>query len=114
MFTVIISRMASPTEWFYLILIFVFALLFVQIVQRITRKKNPEQQAILDAWHKDPANWKAGIFYFNRKDHRIFPPKRISGLGWTINFANPLSVLTLVCIILIVIAWRHHYLRLIK
>ena len=89
--------------WLQVILLLAGGLLLIQIVQRITRKKNPEEQALLDAWHKDPANWKAVVFYFNRKDHRIFPPKRISGLGWTINFANPLSILTFACVLIIVI-----------
>ena len=55
-----------------------------------TTNKKPSKETI-DAWHKDPANWKLGIFYFNREDKRIFPPKRIAMLGWTINFANPFS-----------------------
>ncbi|MCS3530377.1 DUF5808 domain-containing protein [Chryseobacterium sp. JUb7] len=37
------------------------------------------------------AHWKLGLFYFNKEDKRLFPPKRF-GLGWTINFANPWSV----------------------
>ena len=55
-----------------------------------TTNKKPSKETI-DAWHKDPTNWKLGIFYFNREDKRIFPPKRIAMLGWTINFANPFS-----------------------
>jgi uncharacterized membrane protein len=48
----------------------------------------------LNAWHNDPANWKLGIFYYNKLDKRILPPKRIQGMGWTVNFANPVSYLT--------------------
>jgi len=33
--------------------------------------------------------WKWGIFYFNPGDSRIFVPKRIASLGWTLNFARP-------------------------
>ncbi|WP_367117854.1 DUF5808 domain-containing protein [uncultured Chryseobacterium sp.] len=40
----------------------------------------------------DPSHWKLGFFYFNKNDKRMFPPKRI-GLGWTVNFANPSSVI---------------------
>lgn len=48
-------------------------------------------------------SWYLGVFYFNPKDSRIFLPKR-SGLGITINFANPLSlVFTVLLIILIVV-----------
>ncbi|MBL0103134.1 MAG: hypothetical protein IPP51_04885 [Bacteroidetes bacterium] len=56
-------------------------------------------QEELDQSHADPNCWKLGIFYFNPKDKRIFPPKRIPGLGWTVNFANPLSVLVMVGLI---------------
>jgi uncharacterized membrane protein len=55
--------------------------------------KQQTDKETLEKWHKDPKNWKLGVFYFNREDKRIFPPKRLSFLGWTINFANPLSVL---------------------
>jgi uncharacterized membrane protein len=57
---------------------------------------------LLEQWHKDPKNWFLGVFYFNPKDKRIFPPKRISQLGWTVNFANPVSVLTLIGIIVLI------------
>jgi uncharacterized membrane protein len=46
-------------------------------------------------WHKDSANWVWGIFYFNKKDNRIFVPKRLEWMGITLNFANPKSYLAL-------------------
>ncbi len=52
-------------------------------------KPTPET---LEQWHKDPNNWKWGVFYYNPNDSRIFPPKRIEWMGWTINFANPKSI----------------------
>ena len=57
---------------------------------------------ILNAWHDDPVNWKWGVFYYNPKDKRIFPPKRIKWLGWTVNFANPYSYLALLGIIIFI------------
>lgn len=51
--------------------------------------------------HQDPDNWKFGIFYFNKADHRIFPPKRITQLGWTLNFAHWQAWLVLFGIFLI-------------
>ncbi len=42
----------------------------------------------------DDAEWKVGAAYFNRKDSTILVPKRF-GVGWTFNFANPLSWLIL-------------------
>jgi len=56
----------------------------------------------LNQWHKDPNNWKLGIFYFNKADKRLLPPKRISYLGWTINFANPYSIMILILILIAV------------
>jgi len=44
-------------------------------------------------WHKDPSNWRLGIFYFNKKDKRLFPSKGLKPMGWTINFINPRSIL---------------------
>lgn len=41
--------------------------------------------------HKDP-HWIWGIFYYNKDDQRIFPPKRQQWMGWTVNFANWKSV----------------------
>lgn len=52
-------------------------------------------------WHNDPDNWVWGIFYYNPKDKRMFPPKKIKELGWTINFANPNSVF--ICVVFILV-----------
>ncbi len=41
------------------------------------------------------------IFYWNPKDKRILVPKRY-GVGWTVNFANPFSILVLVGIMVVV------------
>ena len=48
---------------------------------------NKPSQEIKDKWQNDPANFKLGVFYYNKEDKRIFPQK-ISGLGWTTNLAN--------------------------
>ena len=45
------------------------------------------------------SHWKYGIFYYNKKDKRIFCPKRIPWMGWTVNFANPYSVIIVLLII---------------
>ncbi len=69
--------------------------------------ENKPSQETLNQWHKDPNNWKWGMFYFNKKDKRVFPPKRISRTGWTVNFANPISVMVFVgAIVLAIIASR--------
>ncbi len=50
----------------------------------------------------NPKYWKWGIFYYNRNDKRIFPPKRNKSLGWTTNFANPTSIFALILILVII------------
>ena len=51
---------------------------------------------------KDNSHWFLGFFYYNKDDKRIFPPKRF-GFGWTVNFANPISILVMTLIIIIII-----------
>lgn len=48
----------------------------------------------------EKSKWIWGIFYYNPDDKRFFPPKRNPAFGWTVNFANPKSVLALLAMIL--------------
>lgn len=54
-------------------------------------------------WHNDPSNWIWGVFYYNREDKRVFIPKRIPVMGWTINFANAASILVITAIVITII-----------
>ncbi|MBF4517561.1 hypothetical protein IRZ71_14450 [Flavobacterium sp. ANB] len=56
-----------------------------------------------DNWHKDPNNWYLLCFYYNPKDKRLFPPKRIPSMGNTINFANPFSTFIILAILSIAV-----------
>ena len=47
-----------------------------------------------DRWKNNPNNWVCGIFYYKKEDSRIFPLKKEEEMGFTINFANPKSVLS--------------------
>ncbi|WP_276135141.1 DUF5808 domain-containing protein [Polluticoccus soli] len=47
----------------------------------------------------DSKYWKWGIFYYNPNDKRLLPPKRNPMFGWTVNFANPFSILLMIAII---------------
>jgi len=51
----------------------------------------------------DPKFWKYGVFYYNKEDRRIFPPKRTKWLGWTVNFANPFSIIAFIILIAIIL-----------
>lgn len=46
----------------------------------------------LDRLSRDPGNWRLYFFYFCPRDPRILVPKRIRGLGWTVNMARPLAI----------------------
>ncbi|MEN1968102.1 DUF1648 domain-containing protein [Lentibacillus sp. N15] len=46
----------------------------------------------------DDRYWKLGVFYFNRKDPSLFLEKRF-GIGWTNNWAHPLSWIIILVII---------------
>ncbi len=55
----------------------------------------------LNKENSDPSYWIWGIFYFNKNDKRIFPPKRDKYAGWTVNFANPFSILAIIVLIIL-------------
>ena len=63
----------------------------------------------LEKWHKDPNNWKFGGIYYNKEDKRIFPPKRIAWMGWTINFANRNSIIAYLFLFGIIILMLRFY-----
>ncbi|MCZ4243946.1 DUF5808 domain-containing protein [Pedobacter punctiformis] len=58
-----------------------------------------------DFEHDHPGNWKWGIFYFNKKDSRLIVSKQIPMLGWTFNFAHPISFVVLALMIIIPVLW---------
>ena len=64
--------------------------------------ENPSNET-LEKWSKDPNNWIWGMFYFNKEDKRIFPPKRIAWMGFTVNFANTKSILSMIAFMLFVL-----------
>jgi uncharacterized membrane protein len=57
----------------------------------------------MDQLNKDPRNYKFNFIYWNKWDKRIIVPKRIPALGWTLNFANPVSYIILIVFVLLVI-----------
>lgn len=65
--------------------------------------ENEPSEETKERWITDPDNWIWGIFYYNPKDKRIFPPKKIKAFGWTTNFANPNSVFVLLVIMAVLI-----------
>ena len=58
-----------------------------------------------NAENKNPFRW--FFFYYDAADPRIFVPKRIPMLGFTLNYANKFSWL-ITLIILVVIGWAYY------
>jgi len=63
------------------------------------------EKELLDTMHKNPSNWK-GVFYFNRKDPRLTVPK-LTGLGWTFNFASIYAWLLIIALVLIIVGSQY-------
>lgn len=52
----------------------------------------------------DDKYWKLGMFYFNSDDPTLFIEKRF-GIGWTINYGRPLSIVFILIIILLLFVY---------
>lgn len=59
-----------------------------------------EGEATLYNNRNEDVYWKYGLFYFNRNDPSVFVEKRF-GIGWSINFANPIGWLVISGILLL-------------
>jgi uncharacterized membrane protein len=57
------------------------------------------QQETNEAEWRNAENWRLGL-YSSRKDSRVIVPKRIRGLGWTVNFGRPAGVALLLAILI--------------
>jgi len=56
-----------------------------------------------DFEHDKPENWIWGVIYFNKLDSRLIVRKRYEVMGWTFNFAHPISYLVLAAFLSIII-----------
>jgi uncharacterized membrane protein len=84
-------------NWFIPTSIIISLVLYFLILFVLQTKGKPTKE-MLENWNKDPNNWKWGWIYFNKKDKRIFPPKKNKIMGWTVNFANPISIITFIAL----------------
>lgn len=66
------------------------------------RKPNNEKELSQSPPVNDDVHWKLGYIYFNRNDPSFSIEKR-NGIGWTLNFAHPLSWGILIAIIAFII-----------
>jgi hypothetical protein len=60
---------------------------------------HPLERSELDRIHASPASWFLYLIYFAPQDPRIIVKKRVGALGWTLNFARPLALPTLIAVI---------------
>ncbi|WP_312472057.1 DUF5808 domain-containing protein [Neobacillus sp.] len=67
---------------------------------RIPVKTGSESGTIVN--RDDDRYWKLGMFYFNKNDPAIFLEKRF-GIGWTNNWAHPLSWIIILVILLVAV-----------
>jgi uncharacterized membrane protein len=52
------------------------------------------QEEINEAEWNNPDNWSKGL-YFSKKDNRVWVPKQIRSLGWTVNLGQGKGAATL-------------------
>jgi uncharacterized membrane protein len=83
--------------WLALSVLFAFiAGIFFWAYRKITAPSAPDE----GPEPQSDSYWKAGVFYYNPNDPAIFVSKRV-GIGYTMNFANKMSWVVLVGILLI-------------
>ena len=90
-----VLMMAMPLGFLLIILIVtaVYAFKVGQGGSRI-RVTAEDEETIGTTYVDDDHYWKAGVFYVNKNDPSIFVEKRF-GVGWTINFGNPIGYVIL-------------------
>jgi len=90
----------------FIIFIIVFSAIYLSLKLgqsgakiRVNIEEEEEQKA---EDYDDDKYWKSGIFYYNPDDPAIFVEKRI-GVGWTMNFANPVAIIISIGLIAIIV-----------
>lgn len=85
----------------FLLLVLIGTLIFAIKVGRSDKEMETAVEAQIMDLDEDKY-WKGGMFYFNKNDPSIFVEKRF-GVGWTINFANPLGYIIVFVPLLIIL-----------
>lgn len=92
--------MAIP--FIFLLLVLIGTIIFAVKVGKADKNNDfPSVSGVSDL-EEDEEYWKGGLFYFNKNDPSIFVEKRF-GVGWTINFANPIGYLMIFGPIILII-----------
>lgn len=78
----------------FIVIIIVGSIIFSIKFSNLEKDINPSnsQGSVTDI--DDDHYWKGGLLYFNKEDPSLFVEKRF-GIGWTMNFAQPISYIIL-------------------
>jgi uncharacterized membrane protein len=99
-------EISSVTYKYIHILVIVLIFLIVGITATKTgqggsRLKDKTVEKVQEMNRDDDKYWKFGLIYFNKEDPSIFIEKRF-GVGFTMNFANPIAVILIVALLLLI------------
>lgn len=70
----------------------------IVILARHNRERYEGEQDTGLTHRDDDRYWRGGLFYVNRDDHALMVPRRV-GVGWTLNFGNPVATMLLAAVI---------------
>jgi uncharacterized membrane protein len=65
-------------------------------------RSEEKQRELSERGNNDPNNWRLWIFYFNKNDLVIFPPKRYKYFGCAINITNPISIVANLSLVIVI------------
>ncbi|MFP7296721.1 DUF1648 domain-containing protein [Neobacillus niacini] len=93
------AMVAAPM--IFLVIILAATIVFAVKVGRSDKHSvDVSEEEITD--YDEDSYWKGGLFYFNKNDPSIFVEKRF-GVGWTLNFANPLGYIIFILPLVVVL-----------
>ena len=91
----------SPEAYTFINIVFLVLIFIIAGITAITtgqggsRLKNETIETVKEMNRDDDQFWKFGMIYYNKNDPSIFIEKRF-GVGFTMNFANPIAIVLLV------------------
>lgn len=89
------------TILFIVVIFLIVSITAVTTGQGGSRLKNDAVTQLKEMNRNDDELWKFGLFYYDKNDPSIFVEKRF-GVGFTINFANPIAVLLILSLLILI------------
>jgi uncharacterized membrane protein len=97
----------SPELYTFINILMIVLIFLIAVITAITtgqggsRLKDETLEEIQEMNRDDDQFWKFGMIYYNKNDPSIFVEKRF-GVGFTINFANPIAIVLLVGLFILI------------